>query len=135
MQFKRNGFEGVITYYAVPFLLFNYLVIKPMESTEALLGVSSTLVIANVALLIVSKTNTLKFYEQAVLIQVVVLITATLFLAFFDHASHYIQLILAIANFVIFCLTTGFHYNLASNENTRILRCIKKGEYESLNLM
>ena len=133
VAFKKKGVQEIVTYYIVPFLLFNYMIIGKINyNTEALLGISSTLVIANVALLIVSQNNVFTFYEQAVLTQIVVLIIATLLLAYLNDSEN-MQSILALSNFAIFCLTLGAHSVMAKFENAKIHSHIRNGRYSELN--
>merc|ERR1712238_518036 len=114
-----------------------YMIIKPINNDVVFLfSISSTLVIANVALLIVTSNNVFTFYEQAVLIQILTLIVATLIMGFFDaeESSNILQIVLGFANFGILVILFVCHYMIAWHENKRILTHIQKGEYAALNL-
>ena len=113
------------------------MIIKPINNdVDSLLSISSTLVIANVALLIVTSNNVFTFYEQAVLIQILTLIVATLIMGFVDTEEHSntLQLVLGLANFGILFVLFVSHYMITWHENKRILTHIQKGEYEALDL-
>lgn len=135
VSYNRKNLEDVVTFYIIPFLLYNYMIIKPIQSNpEALLGVSSTLVIANVALLIVYQNDVFTYYEQAVIIQIIVLISSTLILAFFDFEKN-IRVVLCLFNFIVFLITLGFHMYSARKENKHVSDLIKKGDYKMLNTL
>jgi len=137
VSFQKSALEQIITFYIVPYLLFNYMIIKPINNdVESLLGISSTLVIANVALLIVTSNNVFTFYEQAVLIQILTLIVATLIMGFVETEEHSntLQIVLGFANFGILVILFVCHYMIAWHENKRILTHIQRGEYAALDL-
>ena len=135
VSYQRQNWEEIVTFYVIPFLLYNYMIIKPIQSVpEALLGVSSTLVIANVAFLIVYQNDVFTYYEQAVIAQIIVLILSTLTLAFFDFGKN-IRLLLGCFNFSVFVIILSFHIFSARKENKIVSDLIKKGDYKKLNTL
>lgn len=130
--FQKKKGEDIIKYYVVPFLSYYYMVIAPIEAVEELLAVSSTLVIANVALLLTAGNYVFTLYEQAILIQIVVLLVSTLTLAYFTDSTWNIQLLLATLNAGVFVITLAVHWAIAYNRNNRIRGLIKAGKYSEL---
>ena len=133
VAFRKSSFDDIITFYIIPYLLYNYMVIRSFEdNTEALLSVSSTLVIANVALLIVRQNNVFAYYEQSVLIQILVLIATTLVLSYYEFTV-ILQQGLLLFNLLVFVITSSYHYISASRLNQRVTDHIRKGDYHLIN--
>ena len=133
MPFKRKKLEDTIKFYVVPFLSYYYMVIVNIDAVEELLAISSTLVIANVALLITVTNNVFAFYEQAILIQILILVGSTLILSYFNDNDFHTRILLAIANAVAFFVTLSAHWFVARKENNRIRGLISEGKYSELN--
>lgn len=130
--FQKKKSEDIIKYYIVPFLSYYYMVIAPIQEVEELLAISSTLVIANVALLLTAGNYVFTLYEQAILIQIVVLVVSTLILAYFTDSPWNIQFVLALFNAGVFVFTLCIHWIIANNTNNRIRSLIKAGKYSEL---
>ena len=132
--FKKKKAEDIIKYYVVPFLSYYYMVIARIDAVEDLLAISSTLVIANVALLLTASNYVFTLSEQAILIQVVILVISTLILAYFSAITEVnIQLALALFNAGMFVVTLASHWAIAHKGNTRVQTLIKEGKYSELN--
>jgi len=135
--FSRNGYEQIVTYYVVPFLLNYYLIVPPVDgetaSGEFTLEISAVIVIADVGLLIVSQVSIFTLHVQSVLIQIVVLIFITMTLVHFDDNSRRCRKILAITNLAIATSVLCLHYKMAKNKNAKVLDHIKRGDFIKVN--
>ena len=134
VNFKRYKLELIITFYVLPYLLYNFMIIREITETGDLLGISSSLVIANVALLIVSSNNVFTSCEQAVIAQVVMLILSTMIMAFLDIETTH-RIYLGIANGGIQILIFTYHYVTANRKNQHISKLILEGKYAELNTL
>lgn len=79
MRYGKPIFTNVLKFYMIPAAIFVLLVIDRVEGAD-LLGISSTLILADIALLFVTSDNVMTFQEQAVIINIVMLLVATLVL-------------------------------------------------------
>jgi len=136
--YKKNKMERVLTYYIMPYLLFYYMVIQNLG--DSMLGTSSSLVLANVALLIVSQNKIFAFYEMAVVIQILILIIATLIMAATENQEDAevpleIRLYLGIANGVIALALPSAQYCYAHYQNEKICGYLKEGDYKKLGVV
>lgn len=138
VRFRKDYRQDILQYYIVPFLMFLYIPIRNFGSPDDLLGVSSTLVIANVALLIVTQHKVFSFAEMAVLIQIISLLLATIILAVNeenfteDSIMSTTQKTLIILNIIIFALTTGGQFFYARSKNMAVCKAVESGDYEAL---
>jgi len=130
-SFKRQDSEDLITYYLAPFLLFNYMIIRPIHETDILLSISSTLVIANVALLIVKQNNCFTYCEKSVLTEIIALVLVTFVLAYVDQHKN-LSIIICISNFALMGFTFAFHYCWASQANLATHKNVMEGNFSTI---
>jgi hypothetical protein len=133
IRFKSYKAQPILQYYVVPTLLFMYLVIHPFEESDNLLGVSSTLVLANVALLIIDGNNVFNYYEQAVLVQIVMIIIGTIVLLLIGERKSGVTIIcLTAVDFAVSCITVLLHWYTAKKRNGEINDAIEKNDFALL---
>jgi len=122
--YKSNPWESLLSHYLIPYTLFFFIVLSPYEDSESLISTSSTLVLANVALLIVSQNNVFTYCEQAVLLQIVILIFSTVLLVMLECTTT-LRMILLIVDVTILCILILCHKLLAVRVNKRVLHNLK----------
>lgn len=138
VKYRKKHVQDLLMYYFIPFMTFAYVPIRNFESSDNLLVVSSTLVIANVTLLIVTKHKVFSFSEMAVLVQIMMLIVATLILAadernFESDEMTSTQLILLILDTSVFLLVTCGQYIIAKKMNEKISKAVKNGDFNAID--
>jgi hypothetical protein len=142
-EYKTKTFQSIFQYYVVPTLLFGFMIIRPFDSADSLLGVASTLIIANIALLIVVRDNFFTFNEQAVLAQIIMLAVGTIILASNfdpnveddDSTELILRIALGVADLVTISLVLLYHYVTAERINLEVREAVAKGDFKILETL
>jgi len=137
VRFKKDWTQDVIQFYVVPFLTFCYIPIRNFESADDLLAVSSTLVIANVALLIVTQHKVFSFSEMSIIIQIILLLVSTILLALYSNYGDAdltpLQRALLLIDGIAFVVTLSAHYLVARHRNLAIFEAVTTGNFDVID--
>ena len=123
--YGKSPWECVFTYYLIPYTLFFFIVLAPHDEDFDLIETSSTLVLANVALLIVTQNNVFSFCERAVLCQIVILIAATFLLTVFGYTET-IRITLAAIDVSVLIIILSYDIYRAKKKNQDLLKKLMK---------
>lgn len=131
MRYGRPVFTNVLKFYMIPAAIFVLLVIEKVEGAD-LLGISSTLILADIALLFVTSDVVMTFQEQAVILNIVMLLVATMILQFvdFENTDFSVVAIAMVAvnlglNFAIFLL----QFLVARKEQKRVHALVTSDDF------
>jgi len=137
VRFQKDYRQDLLQFYIVPFLTFIYIPIRNFEGPDDLLAVSSTLVIANVALLIVTQHKVFSFSEMAVIIQIILLLCATIILTLNSNygapGMDNLQRFLLYFDLAVFVITLTTHYFYARSRNLIIAKGVKEGDFSVID--
>mmetsp|Transcript_32763 Transcript_32763/g.49378 ORF Transcript_32763/g.49378 Transcript_32763/m.49378 type:complete len:317 (+) Transcript_32763:339-1289(+) len=123
--YTTRPWECLLSHYVIPYLLFVFMVVgTPDQHPERLVGIASTLVVANVALLIVSDNRVFSYKEQAVLLQIVLVVGSTFFLVIFGYHMK-LRIILGCIDGAILIILLLLHPYRASQKNKLLLKKVK----------
>lgn len=129
--YRRSHWEYVLSHYIIPYLLFGFMVLSPEQDVD-ILATSTTLVLSNVALLIVTQNNVFSYHEQAVLLQLVLLIVSTVVLVLYGYTIQN-RIMFASIDALMFLMLVLTHPLIARSWNIQVHEEITKKLQESGN--
>ena len=135
LPFKHEWKSDVVKYYAIPCVMFVLLIFTEISDHD-LISISSSLVLANIALLFtMEKASVITFKEQIVIFQIFYILVSTLILLSPTLNTLVTRIVLGSCNFFMTCLTFGAHYYCSRRASERVRRELDNNDFSSLHTM
>ena len=134
--FKHKWVSDVVKYYAIPCVMYMLLIFIEITDDKDLIGISSALVLANIALLFtMDKTSVITYKEQIVIVQIFYILCSTLVLVSPELNNLITRVLLGSCNFLLTLCCVGLHYYISRKASVKIRHEIDNDRFDSLDTM
>jgi len=136
LPFKHEWRSDVVKYYAIPCVMYMLLIFIKITEKNDLIGISSSLVLANIALLFtMEKASVITFKEQIVIVQIFYILGSTLILLSLTLNTLITRIVLGSCNFMTTCICFGTHYYISRCASKAIRSELDNNDFSSLHTM